>query len=107
MKILIRMVGFPALVAYGATWLWACVVGLAYALGTGWALLVVAMLLWLRFFVPLQLAALFGAIVVWHLTVLLALLLAAPRIFLMLPGMVSTFLAARRHPRARWSVQHR
>jgi hypothetical protein len=104
MKILIRMVGFTALVAFGAIWLWACVAGFAYAMGTGWTLLAVAMLLWLRFFVPLQLAALFGAIAVWHLPVVPSLLLAAPRPFLMLPGMVATFLASRRHPRARWSI---
>jgi len=104
MKILIRIIGYAALIGFGATWLWACLAGLAIVLGMGWALLAIAVLLCLRFFVVLQLAALAGAIAVWHLPVLLALFLAMPRLFLMLPGIVSTFLANRRHPRVRWSL---
>jgi len=34
----------------------------------------------------------------------LALIVAAPRLILVLPGLISTFLASRRHPRARWST---
>ena len=104
MKTLIRMVGYPALLLFGVSWLWACVAGLGYGVGTGWALLLVGVLLWLRLFVPLQVAALFGAIAVWHLPLVLALLLAAPRVFLMLPGIISTHLANLRHPRVRWSL---
>jgi hypothetical protein len=52
---------------------------------------------------PLRIAVFFGALVLWHWPLLVALIVAAPRLVLMLPGLMSTFLASRRHPRPRWS----
>ena len=69
----------------------------AAKLGQGFALLLSGLML------PLRIAVFFGALAVWHWPVLLALIVAAPRLVLMLPGLISTFLASRRHPRPRWS----
>jgi hypothetical protein len=57
----------------------------------------------LGFILPLQIAVLFGALTAWHWPPALAVIVAAPRLILVLPGLISTFLASRRHPRARWS----
>jgi hypothetical protein len=83
--------------------LWIGVLGLAQVIGVGWAIAVVLGLLLWGFLLPLQIAVFFGALLVWHWPLLLALVVAAPRLVLMLPGLISTFLAARRHPRPRWS----
>lgn len=83
--------------------LWVGVLGLAKFIGLGWAIALALVLLLAGWLPVLQIAVFFGALMVWHWPVLLALLLAAPRLILVLPGLVSTFLAARRHPRARWS----
>jgi hypothetical protein len=48
-------------------------------------------------------AVFFGALALWDCPLLVALIVAAPRLVLMLPGLISTFLASRRHPRPRWS----
>jgi hypothetical protein len=104
MKSLLRLVCAGMLTVVAAIWLWAAVSALQTGLGSWWGgPLVAALLLASRSFPALQLAALIGAIWIWHLPVLLALILAVPRAFLVLPGMISTFLARRRHPRRRWS----
>jgi hypothetical protein len=46
--------------------------------------------------------ALIGAVLLWHWPVIVALVFAAPRLFTMLPGAVSTLLARVRHPRPLW-----
>jgi hypothetical protein len=102
MKLLIRMVGTLALAAFAATWVAACLTGLSLLAGFGWALLIAAALVWLRFIWLLSAAVCVGAIVAWHWPVVLAVLLAIPRVFLMLPGVASTYLASWRHPRIRW-----
>ena len=104
MKSLLRLVLLGVLAAVAAIWLWAAISALQTGLGS-WcgAVLVTAILLASGSFPALQLAALIGAIWIWHLPVLLALILAVPRAFLVLPGLISTYLARRRHPRLRWS----
>jgi len=75
---------------------------LVHLLGAPIGVLVAVLLLlagWLR---PLRIAAFFGLIVLWHWPLLAALLVAAPRWLLMLPGLISTLLARLRHPRPRW-----
>ncbi len=49
-----------------------------------------------------RVAALAGAVLLWHWPVFAALVLAAPRLFLMLPGAIATWLARWRHPRPLW-----
>jgi hypothetical protein len=103
-KTTLRVLGLAAIAVFIAIQAWACLTGLAYWLGIGWALVLAFLLLWLRLFRLLQITILLGGMGVWHLPIVLALFLAAPRLFLMLPGVVSTYLAARRHPRQRWSA---
>ena len=103
MSVLVRIVGLAALAAFALLRVWIAVLGLAQLIGVAWALVLTVALLLAGLMLPLRIAVFFGALAVWHWPALLALILAAPRLVLMLPGLVSTFLASRRHPRARWS----
>lgn len=103
MKILIRIVGLLALVAFTLLRVWLSVLGLAEVIGLPWAIVAAAGLLLLGLRLPLRIAVFFGAVAAWHWPAALALLVAAPRLLLVLPGLISTYLAGRRHPRPRWS----
>jgi hypothetical protein len=103
LKILGRIGLWAGLTALTLLRLWAGVLGLAQFIGPAWAIALALALLLAGWLPVLQIAVFFGALLVWHWPLLLALLLAAPRLILVLPGLVSTFLAARRHPRAPWS----
>jgi hypothetical protein len=105
LKIVVRTVAILALAGFYALRGWAGFIGFQYMVGLAWALGLVAALLWLRFTALLQLGVLVGAMAVWRWPIVVALFLAAPRIFLVLPGLISTFLASRRHPRARWQAK--
>jgi hypothetical protein len=102
MKLLLRIVLLALLAAVGALRLWLATLGLAQLIGVDWALALALGLLLIGMLWPLQIAVFCGALLVWHWPPLLALMVAAPRLILMLPGLISTFLAARRHPRPRW-----
>jgi hypothetical protein len=103
MSVLVRIVGLAALAAFALLRVWIAVLGLAQLIGVAWALVLTVALLLAGLMLPLRIAVFFGALAVWHWPALLALILAAPRLVLMLPGLISTFLASRRHPRPRWS----
>ncbi|MGC2463531.1 MAG: hypothetical protein WA446_21545 [Steroidobacteraceae bacterium] len=103
MGIFIRIVGLATLAAFGLLRVWIAVLGLAAVIGVVWAIAVAVGLLLFGFMLPLQIAVFFGAVTVWHWPVLPAVIVAAPRLILVLPGLISTFLANRRHPRPRWS----
>jgi hypothetical protein len=103
MRVLLRIVGLAALAAFVLMRVWIGVLGLAALVGPAWAIVLVAVLLLSGLMLPLRIAVFFGALAVWHWPVLLALIVAAPRLVLMLPGLISTFLASRRHPRPRWN----
>jgi len=103
LKILVRIALLAALMALTLLRLWAGVLGLAQLVGLGWAIALALALVLAGWLPALQIAVFFGALLVWHWPLLLALVLAAPRLILVLPGLISTFLAGRRHPRARWS----
>jgi hypothetical protein len=103
LKILVRLGLLAALTALTLLRLWVGVLGLAQFTGLAWAIALALALLLCGWLPVLQIAVFFGSLMVWHWPVLLALLLAAPRLLLVLPGLISTFLAGRRHPRARWS----
>ena len=103
MKLLIRIVGLALLTVLAAAWVWACLAGLGLGVSMGWAVLIAAAIAWLRQIWLLQIAAFLGALLVWRWPVVPALLLAVPRALLLLPGLISTYLAGRRHPRVRWS----
>jgi hypothetical protein len=103
MQNLIRVALVLGLAACTLLRLYVAVQALALGLGLVWAVLAVVALLLSGWLWALRLAVLAGALLLWHWSLLPALLLAAPRLFLMLPGLISTFLASRRHPRPRWS----
>ncbi|MFI4869804.1 MAG: hypothetical protein ACHQDD_10725 [Steroidobacterales bacterium] len=103
MKILIRIGGLAALAAFMLLRLWLGVLGLAAVIAVPWAIVVAVALLLCRLTLPLQTAMFVGAFTAWHWPLLPAVIVAAPRLVLVLPGLISTFLAGRRHPRPRWS----
>jgi hypothetical protein len=51
---------------------------------------------------PVRIGAFLTALLIWHWPALAALLLAAPRLLLMLPGLIATALSTLRHPPPRW-----
>jgi hypothetical protein len=103
MRVLVRIVGLAALAALMLMRAWLGVLALAQLVGPGWAIVLAVVLLLSGFMLPLRIAVFFGALALWHWPLLVALIIAAPRLVLMLPGLISTFLASRRHPRPRWS----
>jgi hypothetical protein len=103
MRVLLRICGLAALAAFVLLRIWIGILGLAALVGPAWAIVLVAVLLLSGLMLALRIAVFFGALAVLHWPVLVALIVAAPRLLLMLPGLISTFLASRRHPRPRWS----
>jgi hypothetical protein len=101
--VLVRIVLWLLLTAWVALWLAACLTGLHLIAIWGWALAIAAVLAWMRCIRLLQLAAWMGAWNAWHWPLVLAVALAAPRAFLVLPGLISNYLADLRHPRSRWT----
>lgn len=77
-------------------------IGLWQLLGPVWAVAGLAALILLRFTLPVRIGVVLAAVYLWSLPWIAALLLAAPRILLMLPGLISTALARLRHPRPVW-----
>jgi hypothetical protein len=78
------------------------VCGLWVALGPLWALAAALLVLAFGTWLPLRVGVFLGAMALWHWPWFAALALAAPRLLLMLPGLVASALARLRHPRARW-----
>jgi hypothetical protein len=103
MKILVRIGLLLGLAACTLLRLYLAVLALALAIGPGWAIVLALALLLSGFLWLLRIAVFCGALMLWHWPLLAALVIAAPRLPLMLPGLVSTFLASRRHPRPRWT----
>jgi hypothetical protein len=76
--------------------------GLAVELGPLWALAAALLAVGWRAWLPLRIGVFLGAMALWHWPWFAALALAAPRLLLMLPGLIASALARLRHPRARW-----
>ncbi len=77
-------------------------IGLWQLMGPTWAVAGLASLILLRLTILVRIGVVLAAADIWALPWIVALLLAAPRIPLMLPGLVSTALARLRHPRPVW-----
>lgn len=77
-------------------------VGMAACLGVPWALLIVALAAAARLHWVIRVAAFLTLLLLWRWPWWAALLLAAPRLLLVLPGLINTALARLRHPRPRW-----
>ncbi len=76
--------------------------GLEHELGALCAALGIASLALLRFSLPIRIGAVLGLVGLWGWPWYAALLFAAPRLPLLLPGLISTAIAKRRHPRPLW-----
>ena len=85
---------------------WLTTAGLALTRAFGWpaALGLLVVSAYLRIAWPLQLAVLLGLGLVWHWPWLLALLVAAPRLLTLLPGLIAWGIARRRHPPPAWAL---
>ncbi|HEX4051261.1 MAG TPA: hypothetical protein VHY19_10315 [Steroidobacteraceae bacterium] len=82
-----------------------CVVaglGLAALIGPALAAGAVLLCAGLRLQWGLRILAAFALWRLWHWPVWVAVPAAAPRLLLMLPGLITTWLARLRHPRPRW-----
>jgi len=77
-------------------------VGLEHDLGLLCAVLGAASLALFRFTLPIRVGAILGLIGLWGWPWYAALLFAAPRLLLLLPGLISSAIAKRRHPRPLW-----
>jgi hypothetical protein len=70
--------------------------------GPVWAGLAALLLLLFRFSWPVRIGVFLAAVNVLHWPWFFALVLAAPRLFTMVPGLCATQLARWRHPRPLW-----
>ena len=77
-------------------------IGLWQLLGPFWAVAGLAALILLHLTIPLRIGIVLAAVYLWGLPWIVALLLAAPRLPLMLPGLIAMALARVRHPRPVW-----
>jgi len=78
-------------------------VGVAHWLGAPGASALVLLAVLLRWNVLLQIGAALTLVTLWHWPASLAVIAVAPRLISMLPGLIRTWGASRRHPRPRWS----
>ncbi len=79
-------------------------VGLMHWPGGGWGVAALLVAVCLRWTLPWQVAALLTLVRLWHWPILAALVCVAPRLVMILPGLVSSWLATLRHPRPRWDT---
>jgi hypothetical protein len=77
-------------------------VGLQYEFGWTVAVLGAASLVLFRFTAPVRIGAFLALTALWGWPWYAALLIAVPRLPLVLPGLISNALAKRRHPRPLW-----
>lgn len=99
----LRMVAWLVLTGALLAWVALAAFTLTHALGLPAALAILAVSALLRLAWPLQLSVLLGAWLLWHWPWPLALLLAAPRLLLVLPGLIAWWLARHRRPPALWA----
>jgi hypothetical protein len=78
-------------------------VGLTHWVGLPWASALVLPAVLLRWTVLLQIGAALTLAALWRWPALLAVIAVAPRLVTILPGLIRTWSASRRHPRPRWS----
>jgi hypothetical protein len=76
--------------------------GLGYEFGVPWAVIAAVALLALRLDLVIRVGAFLTMVALWRWPWIGALALAAPRLFLVLPGLVAAVLAHLRHPQPRW-----
>ena len=102
MKSLIAMAALSALAALRVARLIVGSIGLQHELGVFWAVIGAASLVLFRFTPPIRLGAFLALVSLWRWPWFAALIFAAPRLLLLLPGLWSTGMARLRHPRPLW-----
>lgn len=106
MKSLIAIAALTALAAFRVARLVIGTIGLQHELGIAWAVIGAASLILLRSTPLIRVGALLAAVSLWRWPWFAALIFAAPRIALVLPGLVASGLAQWRHPRPVWRGVH-
>jgi len=106
MKPVIAIIAMAALVAIRLARLAIGTIGLDYELGMVCAIIGAASLVLFRFTWFIRIGAFMALISLWHWPWFAALLFAAPRVVLMIPGLLATVLAKWRHPRPLWRGAH-
>jgi hypothetical protein len=76
--------------------------GIGHEFGTPWAVIAAVALLALRLDLAIRVLAFLTLVALWRWPWIGALALTAPRLLLVLPGLVATTLAQLRHPQPRW-----
>src|ERR1700683_3526050 len=79
--------------------------GLGHEFGAPWAVIGAIALRALCLYLAIRVGAFLTMVALWRWPWIGALALAAPRLFLILPGLVATVLAQLRHPQPRWPRQ--
>ena len=87
---ILNVFGFLAFFAFGLAQFVAGYAGIAFHLGTGWAIAAVIVGLMFRFTLPITIGAFFGAMNVWGWNWALAALFAAPGLIFVVPGVIAT-----------------
>src|ERR1700683_4199590 len=102
MKSLIALAALSALAALRVARLIVGSVGLQHEWGVFWAVIGAASLVLFRFTPPIRIGAFLALVGLWRWPWIAALIFAAPRLLLLLPGLWSTAVARLRHPRPLW-----
>jgi hypothetical protein len=102
MKPVLAIVAVAALYAIRMARLVIGIIGLHHEFGMACAILGAACLLLFRFSWFIRLGAFLALVGLWRWPWFAALTFAAPRVLLMIPGLLSTAVAKWRHPRPLW-----
>jgi hypothetical protein len=102
MKSLIAITALSALAALRVARLIVGSIGLQHELGVFWAVIGAASLMLFRLSLPIRIGAFLALVSLWRWPWFAALIFAAPRLLLLLPGLWSTGMARLRHPRPLW-----
>jgi hypothetical protein len=106
MKSVLAIIAVAALYAIRLARLVIGIIGLHHEFGIACAILGAACLLLFRFTWFIRLGAFLALVGLWRWPWFVALMFAAPRVVLMIPGLLSTAVAKRRHPRPLWRGVH-
>jgi hypothetical protein len=102
MKPVIAVIAVAALIAIRVTRVVIGTIGLQHELGIACAIIGAAAVLLFGFTWFIRIGAFMALVSLWRWPWFAALLFAAPRVVLMIPGLVSTVVAKWRHPRPLW-----
>ena len=102
MKPVIAIIAVAALIAIRVTRVVIGTIGLQHELGIACAIIGLAAVLLFGFTWFIRVGAFMALVSLWRWPWFAALLFAAPRVVLMIPGLLSTAVAKWRHPRPLW-----